>query len=180
MIRSWILKLGVLALGLGVLGLAIGSLAWLAGVTQASHQYPDVPDGAWYHDDVGWLTDNNIAVGFPDGTYRPNNDVTRAEIATLLHRTADATKPDPVAVSANYAVAWNSDDTKMVTVLCPAGTKVSGGGGSLTGFTAALVNVALQNSYPLSDLSGWHAQAHEINATATDWNLTVRAVCIKG
>ena len=38
---------------------------------------------------ICWMKDNGISVGFPDGTYRPLNNVSRAEMAIFLKRAAD-------------------------------------------------------------------------------------------
>ena len=50
----------------------------------ASNTFSDVPDSHFAHDFITWLFDNGITAGFPDGTYRPNNNVTRAEMAVFL------------------------------------------------------------------------------------------------
>jgi hypothetical protein len=38
---------------------------------------------------ICWMKDNGISVGFPDGTYRPLNNVNRAEMAIFLKRAAE-------------------------------------------------------------------------------------------
>ena len=38
----------------------------------------------WATDAVGWMYANNILNGYPDGSFRPNNDITRAEFAKML------------------------------------------------------------------------------------------------
>ena len=48
--------------------------------------FSDVPSTAWYYDEVmgaagfGWLS------GYSDGTFRPNNPITRAEVAVIVNR----------------------------------------------------------------------------------------------
>ena len=37
---------------------------------------------------IKWLKDNGITGGYPDGTYRPDNYITRAEMAAMLKNTA--------------------------------------------------------------------------------------------
>lgn len=80
-------------------------------------------------------------------------------------------------VQASYAHSWNSDDEKSVTVNCPAGKEVLGGGAGFVGFATALDNVALKDSRPLSDLSGWRIVAHEVNLTPDGWGVIAMAVC---
>ena len=54
--------------------------------------------GTKYEASVGVLTDLGIVSGYQDGTYKPNNTVTRAELAKLIifslgkEKTADALK----------------------------------------------------------------------------------------
>jgi len=47
--------------------------------------FSDVSTDAWYH---GWLESakaNGVIQGYPDGTFRPENQVSRAEAATIIH-----------------------------------------------------------------------------------------------
>ena len=83
--------------------------------------YPDIEKGSWYEKAVQWGNESGIIEGFPDGTFRPHQAVSREETAKILHGyyeyfngSADA-KPingelfaDSTAVSnwAEDAVAW--------------------------------------------------------------------------
>jgi hypothetical protein len=48
--------------------------------------YPDVGTGHWAHQYVEALAASGITQGFPDGTFRPDAAVTRAQMATFLSR----------------------------------------------------------------------------------------------
>jgi hypothetical protein len=37
---------------------------------------------------IGWLKDNGVTSGYPDGTFRPDNFISRAEMAKMLKNTA--------------------------------------------------------------------------------------------
>lgn len=37
-------------------------------------------------EDMKWAIENGLYIGYPDGLYRPNDDVTRSQLATVLHR----------------------------------------------------------------------------------------------
>ena len=50
--------------------------------------FPDVMAGAFYADAVAWAAENGITTGYPDGTFRPDQPVTRGEMATFLLRLA--------------------------------------------------------------------------------------------
>ncbi len=49
-----------------------------------NHEFTDVADGAWYKNYVNYLSDKNYVSGYSDGTYRPDNSVTRAELAKII------------------------------------------------------------------------------------------------
>ena len=61
--------------------LAIGTMLLLCTAVCAS-DYSDVPDTHWAREQIEYLS-GEIA-GYPDGTFRPENTVTRAEFVTLL------------------------------------------------------------------------------------------------
>ena len=59
-----------------------------AGITYVIASFPDVPPDNFAYDDINWAQANGITTGFPDGTFRPEEYVTRAQMAAFLHRTA--------------------------------------------------------------------------------------------
>jgi hypothetical protein len=65
-----------------VAGLALSSTAF------AIHDFSDVPDSHPFHEDISWLADSGITTGFPDGTYRPGQPVTRQSMAAFMRRLA--------------------------------------------------------------------------------------------
>lgn len=72
------------------LGLAlVTALATVAGVgggiAVANHQFPDVPPGSAFHDDIDDFVNAGCATGFPDGTYHPQEAVKRQQMARFLH-----------------------------------------------------------------------------------------------
>jgi len=52
--------------------------------------FDDISIFHWAVRDITWLKDNDITTGYPDNTFRPDNSVTRAEMAAFLHREAGA------------------------------------------------------------------------------------------
>ena len=50
--------------------------------------FSDVADGAWYAGAVRWAADSGVVKGYADGRFRPNDAVTREQMATLLYRFA--------------------------------------------------------------------------------------------
>lgn len=50
--------------------------------------YSDVSSGSWYSDAVIWASNAGIVSGYKDGTYGPNDVVTREQVATMMYRYA--------------------------------------------------------------------------------------------
>ena len=48
--------------------------------------FTDVSDNKYYTDAVAWAEKNGIVNGYPDRTFRPNANVTREQLATIIHR----------------------------------------------------------------------------------------------
>lgn len=65
-------------------------LSRLAGVQSNSPSvgFRDVKDGDWYADAVNWAAGAGIVNGLGDGSFGPNNSVTREQMATMLYRYA--------------------------------------------------------------------------------------------
>ena len=59
--------------------------------------FTDVPAGCWYTDAIVWAAQNGIVCGFGDGTFRPNEAVTRAQAAVMLYGYAAFTGADVTA-----------------------------------------------------------------------------------
>jgi uncharacterized repeat protein (TIGR02543 family) len=48
--------------------------------------FSDVADGVWYTQAINYLTGIEILTGYPDGTFKPNRPITRAEFAAVASR----------------------------------------------------------------------------------------------
>ena len=60
---------------------------------QGEDLFPDI-DGHWAQDYINQAADAGIIEGYPDGTFGPQKQITRAEAVTLVNRTLDR-HPDP-------------------------------------------------------------------------------------
>jgi hypothetical protein len=60
-------------------------------------RFRDVKDGQWYSQAISYLARMGILLGYPDGTFRPNQRITRAEFTTIAARfdslVTDVTNP---------------------------------------------------------------------------------------
>jgi len=55
---------------------------------QSSDRFSDVPAGVPFHDEIEWLAANGISNGYVDGRFGYNDNLTRADMAIFLYRTA--------------------------------------------------------------------------------------------
>ncbi len=58
--------------------------AFAALPASASQEFPDVGPDYWSYDAIMYFKDRNVLSGYPDGYYRPDQQVTRAEFATIV------------------------------------------------------------------------------------------------
>lgn len=68
---------------------AISDMGLVPNVTGAAAnlggcEFPDVPNGHWAACDINKLAMNDVVVGYPDGMFKPNRNISRAEFATML------------------------------------------------------------------------------------------------
>ena len=54
-----------------------------------SADFSDVASGDWYADPVAWAASEGIVGGYGDGTFGPNDPITREQMASILYRYAD-------------------------------------------------------------------------------------------
>lgn len=94
--------------------------------TSGSSRFADVTDDSWYRPYVERLAELEITGGYPDGTFRPEQPVTRAEMALFLTRAFDGLAPvetaagafDDVPAELFYAAAVESIPAAGVTQGC--------------------------------------------------------------
>jgi len=48
--------------------------------------FSDVEPGRWYHQYVAWAYNHGLVKGYPNGTFQPNNFITREEFAAIVSR----------------------------------------------------------------------------------------------
>lgn len=73
-----------------------------------SSAFNDVPIGAWYTDAVTWAATNDIVGGYGDGTFGPDDPITREQLAVMLWRYAG--KPVPPNLLLNFTDADRVSD----------------------------------------------------------------------
>jgi len=73
---------------IGIVAVLLVTAFW-AGKTFATTGCFSDTNGHWAETFICWLKDNGVSTGYGDGTYRPENNITRAEMAVMLKRQAD-------------------------------------------------------------------------------------------
>ena len=76
--------------------------------TSAEDVFTDVNEKAYYAGGVSWASDNGIVTGYGDGTYRPDQVITRQQLAAMLYRYAGS--PDVTGAGLNFPDAANVSD----------------------------------------------------------------------
>ncbi len=56
---------------------------------KAGGHFTDVKKGKWFTDAVNWAAENDIVNGVGEGTFAPNQSITREQIVTILYRYAE-------------------------------------------------------------------------------------------
>lgn len=60
-------------------------------------KFLDVKESDYYYEAVKWAEQNRVVSGYDDGRFRPNNYITREQLATILKNYADYKKKDTSA-----------------------------------------------------------------------------------
>lgn len=55
---------------------------------EAAEMFTDVAPGDWYADAIAWAASEGVAEGYEDGSFRPNDAITREQLAAMLWRYA--------------------------------------------------------------------------------------------
>ena len=64
--------------------LAVMLLCTMIPAAFAAKTFSDVPDGKWFSEGVKYCAEKGYVDGYPDGTFRPSNKITRAEMAVIM------------------------------------------------------------------------------------------------
>lgn len=92
------------------LGLLFAGLLAVLGLSFASANFSDVPSGHWAEEAVNKLAAEGVILGFPDGTFRGNEYVTRYQLALVVYRVLER-------VQAEIAAGKGGVDQETVTAL---------------------------------------------------------------
>lgn len=81
--------------------------------------FKDVAKDTWYEKAVIWASDKQVVSGFGDGSFKPNDNISREQMAAVLHRYAkmkgydvSATNNLAAFTDAGNVSAWAAEDMK--------------------------------------------------------------------
>lgn len=76
--------------------------------------YSDVPTSLWAYKDIQNVQSNGLMTGLPDGTFEPNQAITRAEMATIISRWQKLSGTG-ISTATDIQNNWAFADIKRVT-----------------------------------------------------------------
>ena len=78
-------------------------------VTGLMNPFDDVPDGTWYTNAIKWAAGNGIVYGYGNGKFGPNDNITRQDMAVIMHRYEQiSSKIPPDIVMDREFSDWNA------------------------------------------------------------------------
>jgi parallel beta-helix repeat protein len=103
----------------------ISTILWrLDGEQPVLNQVPfkDVASDKWYAKSITWMKDNAISLGYEDGEFRPDRQITREEMATIIARYLEFKGVLAQGNAAGFAddfdiSAWAKDSTARLKTL---------------------------------------------------------------
>jgi len=94
---------------IGVVAVLVVAAFWAGHAFATTGCFSDT-NGHWAETYICWLKDHGITFGYGDGTYRPDNPITRGEMAAMLQRQAEV-PPDTGSIG---ITPGNGDWVKML------------------------------------------------------------------
>jgi hypothetical protein len=88
-----------------------------ASYLTSENDFSDVKAGSWYNTAVSTLADMGILKGYPDGTFRPDAPVTRAEFAAVAARFDSTDITGQTASFSDTASSWAKSAIARTAVL---------------------------------------------------------------
>jgi hypothetical protein len=176
--------------------LAAAALVGGAGVAHAAFGFDDVNEGDTHADGIEWLVANGITAGCDADSYCPSQPVTRAQMATFMHRlsgnsavlpsvnaetlqglTASDLVQAPEVVSQDFTL--DNDTFENLVVSCTgAEYPLSGGHQIKVSQNGALSDDwVVAASRPSDDGTDWVISVKTIDGAAHDAFVTVYANC---
>ena len=104
----------------------LAGLLTVLSMSFASAQFSDVPAGHWAKEAVEALASEGIILGFPDGTFRGNENLTRYQAAMIIYRLLQKLEPGQMASMDDETItALRNAVQELAAELASLGVRVS-------------------------------------------------------
>jgi hypothetical protein len=149
------------------------------GVAYASHQFADVPDSNFFHDEIDFLASRGITTGCGGGNFCPKDNVTREQMAAFIYRMADALSPTVLHERGPLDAARGPGNCQTDPHVAPFEQLATATGGfAATGSSGSLfgrIQVRINGGGWTDVLGAWNmpdgAEGHRANSTTTGYLL---------
>lgn len=106
-------------------GIAVG----IGGGAAYAASFSDVPVSHPFYDEIEWMADTGITQGYPDGTFRPNDAVTRGQMSAFMQRLyllQDTTyAANMTGAVSTESSSWTNIMPLVAEVTVPEGTRAN-------------------------------------------------------
>ena len=149
---------------------ALGTKGLAADVTVTSRPFPDVAVDRWSAEKITILKNAGIVTGDPAGNYRPTDTVTRAELMSMLRRTAEVVasaegiRPEEIKPTgevfsfSDTSGHWNEETIGIMSAYCGVATPYNERGSEFRPNAQSLRNYTTAAVYRLFDCGATPAQ----------------------
>jgi Spy/CpxP family protein refolding chaperone len=128
-----ILAVFLLAALLASTALADAGLQNFTEKTPYNGRFTDVPQNAWYYENVAKATSFGLIHGMTETTFEPDSNITREQMVTMLYRYANRVVPTKTSASlAAFTDASSVSDWALPSMQWAVGVGVIGGMGDGT------------------------------------------------
>ena len=140
--------------------------------------FSDVPDGKWYSTGVKYCASQGYVSGYTDGTFKPENNITRAELAAVMNKVLKLSDPAANSFKDVPAGAWYA----VPVLKCVKAGVITGYGNNEFGpndkVTREQAAVILAKAYNVANVSGRTSFADDASISA--WAVgSVKAMAAK-
>ncbi|MEL7207780.1 MAG: S-layer homology domain-containing protein [Actinomycetota bacterium] len=146
--------------------LVLGGGLFLGGAASAGNVFNDTPP--WIHDHAAWLAKHGVAAGFPDGSFRPDDDISRGQAAFWFGNYNDAIHHQI------HTVNYSSSTFEFVNIDCPGDMRAVAGGGHAG-------QLDLVGSYPIFNAvngPGWQVDFRSHDGTPKTGTINAHVLCM--
>ena len=82
-----------------------------------NNEFTDVSEGQWFNCAISTMSEMGVLKGYPDGTFRPNAPITRAEFAAIAAR-FDGREADGLARLSDIRGHWGAEEISRAYQNC--------------------------------------------------------------